>query len=145
MTNTMRIDLTITLPDHFFSRVFSLSIVFFSALYPLIELNTGTLFICSTSTRKWMWRFIGIIRSRRRLNGKAELGIPFEVDAEGNTKVDLGATVGLSDTVVSFVGRFCASAWGRSWCCSPSTIQYSFQTHQNLSSAQWKNHRHLRD
>ena len=40
------------------------------------------------------------------LNGKAELGAPLEVDAEGHAKVDQGASAGLSDTVVSLVDPY---------------------------------------
>ena len=40
------------------------------------------------------------------LNEKAELGVPLEVDAEGHAKVDLGASAGLSDAVVSLVDPY---------------------------------------
>ena len=40
------------------------------------------------------------------LNGKAELGAPLEVDAEGHAKVDLGASAGLSNAVVSLVDAY---------------------------------------
>ena len=40
------------------------------------------------------------------LNEKAELGALLEVDAEGHAKVDLGASAGLSDAVVSLVDPY---------------------------------------
>ena len=40
------------------------------------------------------------------LNGKANLGVSLEVDAEIHAKVDLGASSGLSDAVVSSVDPY---------------------------------------
>ena len=50
------------------------------------------------------------------LNGEAESGVLLEA----------GASAGLSDTVVSLSkSRFRASAWGRSWYCSPERVRQS--------------------
>ena len=40
------------------------------------------------------------------LNGKAKLGVPLEVDVEGDAKVDLGASAGLSGAVVSLTDPY---------------------------------------
>ena len=40
------------------------------------------------------------------LNGKANLGVSLEVDAESHAKVDLGASSGLSDAVVSLIDPY---------------------------------------
>ena len=40
------------------------------------------------------------------LNGKANLGVSLEVDAESHAKVDLEASSGLSDAVVSLVDPY---------------------------------------
>ena len=40
------------------------------------------------------------------LNGKADLGVSLEVDAEGHRKIDLEASARLSDAVVSLVDPY---------------------------------------